>query len=404
MIEIATARVEGTSVRVSGQNIPFGLIGGYITIDYVDSVWNGLVKTVVFRGSQTIDVVTQDTRVKIPVEVLQKKGKRIYVGFYGTDRYGEEAIPTIWGEIGTVVEAADPSGDESTDPTLPMWAQLAGEFKELKDSGFVGPPGPQGEPGPAGSPGIPGRDGTSATHSWNGTILTVTSASGTSSADLKGERGEQGPAGERGPAGDRGDPGPPGPAGADGTITFEDLTPEQKESLRGEPGKDGVDGKDGYTPQKGIDYFDGQPGKDGVAGKDGSPGEPGRDGVDGISATHSWNGTVLTISSASGTSSADLRGERGEQGPAGEKGDTGSVAKSKITVTLNSRFWSSLSQTVTASGVTTSNDVIVTPDPASLELYGECGVYCSAQASNKLTFKCKEKPGSNLTVNVMILG
>ena len=46
----------------------------------------------------------------------------------------------------------------------------------------------------------------------------------------------------------------------------------------------------------------------------------------------------------------------------------------------------------------------VTPDPASLELYGECGVYCSAQASNKLTFKCKEKPGSNLTVNVMILG
>ena len=63
-----------------------------------------------------------------------------------------------------------------------------------------------------------------------------------------------------------------------------------------------------------------------------------------------------------------------------------------------------MSQTVTVSGVTTSNDVIVTPDPASLELYGECGVYCSAQASNKLTFKCKEKPGSNLTVNVMILG
>ena len=187
-------------------------------------------------------------------------------------------------------------------------------------------------------------------------------------------------------------------------MIFEDLTPEQKESLRCEPGKDGVDGKDGYTPQEGIDYFDGQPGKDGVAGKDGSPGEPGRDGVDGISATHSWNGTVLTISSASGTSSADLRGERGEQGPAGEKGDTGSVAKSKITVTLNSSFWSSLSQTVTASGVTTSNDVIVTPDPASLELYGECGVYCSAQAGNNLTFKCKEKPGSNLTVNVMILG
>lgn len=134
MIEIATARVEGTSVRVSGQNIPFGLIGGYITIDYVDSVWNGLVKTVVFRGSQTIDVVTQDTRVKIPVEVLQKKGKRIYVGFYGTDRYGEEAIPTIWGEIGTVVEATDPSGDDGADPTLPIWAQLAGQVAVLTEA------------------------------------------------------------------------------------------------------------------------------------------------------------------------------------------------------------------------------------------------------------------------------
>lgn len=32
-------------------------------------------------------------------------------------------------------------------------------------------------------------------------------------------------------------------------------------------GKDGVDGKDGYTPQKGIDYFDGKDGKDGADGK-----------------------------------------------------------------------------------------------------------------------------------------
>jgi hypothetical protein len=35
----------------------------------------------------------------------------------------------------------------------------------------------------------------------------------------------------------------------------------------GANGKDGKDGVDGYTPQKGIDYFDGQPGKDGADGK-----------------------------------------------------------------------------------------------------------------------------------------
>lgn len=46
-------------------------------------------------------------------------------------------------------------------------------------------------------------------------------------------------------------------------------------AIQGTPGKDGVDGKDGYTPIKGVDYFDGEqgpqgtPGKDGVNGKDG---------------------------------------------------------------------------------------------------------------------------------------
>jgi hypothetical protein len=34
-----------------------------------------------------------------------------------------------------------------------------------------------------------------------------------------------------------------GDKGEDGTMVFEDLTPEQKESLRG------------YTPQRGVDYW-----------------------------------------------------------------------------------------------------------------------------------------------------
>lgn len=34
----------------------------------------------------------------------------------------------------------------------------------------------------------------------------------------------------------RGEKGDPGERGADGTVTFDELTDEQKESLRGEPG------------------------------------------------------------------------------------------------------------------------------------------------------------------------
>ena len=70
--------------------------------------------------------------------------------------------------------------------------------------------GPQGEPGKDGSNGLDGKDGKdgiSVSHTWNGTSLSITSASGTSEVDL------------RGPA-----------------------------------------GQDGYTPVKGVDYFDGEPG------------------------------------------------------------------------------------------------------------------------------------------------
>lgn len=45
------------------------------------------------------------------------------------------------------------------------------------------------------------------------------------------------------------------PKGEDGTMNFEDLTEEQKESLRGPQGEQGQTGADGYTPVKGTDYF-----------------------------------------------------------------------------------------------------------------------------------------------------
>ena len=70
-----------------------------------------------------------------------------------------------------------------------------------------------------------------------------------------------------GPKGDTGPAGPQGPKGEDGNdFTYEDFTPEQLASLKGEKGdrgpqgEPGKDGQPGYTPQKGIDYFDGQDG------------------------------------------------------------------------------------------------------------------------------------------------
>ena len=50
---------------------------------------------------------------------------------------------------------------------------------------------------------------------------------------LRGEKGERGEKGAEGPAGPQGPKGEKGDKGVDGTVAFESLTPEQKESLRG---------------------------------------------------------------------------------------------------------------------------------------------------------------------------
>lgn len=73
-----------------------------------------------------------------------------------------------------------------------------------------------------------------------------------------------------------------------------------------------------------------------------------------------------------------------------------------LTVTLTSAWWSSNSQTVSATWVTASNTVFVSPASSSFSDYTSAVIYCSAQASNSLTFTCTTEPTSNITVNVVI--
>lgn len=73
------------------------------------------------------------------------------------------------------------------------------------------------------------------------------------------------------------------------------------------------------------------------------------------------------------------------------------------TATLSTSGWSNNTQTVSVSGVTGTNTVIVSPAPASHAAYAEANVRCTAQASGKLTFTCDDVPTAELTVNVVIL-
>ena len=75
----------------------------------------------------------------------------------------------------------------------------------------------------------------------------------------------------------------------------------------------------------------------------------------------------------------------------------------KLTITLTSAWWSSQTQTVSATGVTASNTVIVSPDPSDYSKYTDAEIYCSAQGSGTLTFTCVTEPTNNLDVNVVII-
>ena len=77
---------------------------------------------------------------------------------------------------------------------------------------------------------------------------------------------------------------------------------------------------------------------------------------------------------------------------------------SAVTVTISVADWSATTTcTKSVSGVTASNNVVVTPDPASISDWQSAGVYCSAQGSGTLTFTCSSTPSASLTVNVLVI-
>lgn len=121
-----------------------------------------------------------------------------------------------------------------------------------------------------------------------------------------GETGAQGPQGEKGPKGDTGLQGPQGETGATGPQG--ERGPKGEQGIQGPAGPQGPAGNDGYTPVKGIDYFDGAKGDKGDKGDTGATGPQGLKGDTGPQGPKGDTGAT---------------GATGPQGPKGDKGDTG---------------------------------------------------------------------------------
>ena len=281
-MKIAEVRVSGCRCEtVRLEPIPRGIVGAVVAVEYTDPAWNSLRKTVVFRGAATKDVLDAGNEIVIPAEVVSKAGGSLYMGVYGVDAENHVAIPTIWTELGVIQGAATPSGDASTAPSLPVWAQIQAMVGDL---------------------------GTLDTEAKSNLVAAINEAL------TKG--GEIAPAEVQRIVGDYLKANPPG-TGADG-----------KDGITPTIGKNGnwyLGSTDTGKPSRGAD---GTPGATGAPGKDGVPGA---DGKDGITPTIGKNGNWYLGSTDTGKPSRGAGGTPGAAGASGKDGSPGADGKDGIT-------------------------------------------------------------------------
>ena len=232
-MKIAEVRVSGCRCEtVRLEPIPRGIVGAVVAVEYTDPAWDSLRKTVVFRGAATKDVLDAGNEIVIPAEVVSKAGGSLYMGVYGVDAENHVAIPTIWTELGVIQGAAIPSGDASTVPSLPVWAQIQAMVGDL---------------------------GTLDTEAKSNLVAAINEAL------TKG--GEIAPAEVQRIVEDYLKANPPG------TVS------DGKDGITPTIGKNGnwyLGSTDTGKPSRGAD---GTPGATGAPGKDGAPGADGKDGI-----------------------------------------------------------------------------------------------------------------------------
>ena len=131
---IADIVVKASSAKVNIYDaLPVGASGLKVRFQFLETAWSSLSKTAVFRNRDKTFVanITKNCAT-IPHEVLNKVMEDVEVGVYGTDSNNAIAIPTVWAKLGTVMGGATPSGNLSSDKTLPYWVQLKEQVDEVQ--------------------------------------------------------------------------------------------------------------------------------------------------------------------------------------------------------------------------------------------------------------------------------
>lgn len=131
--KLLTFRFTGSDgCMVKNETLTSGTIGKKVKLEFSEE-WRNLKKTAVFMaGSVTRDVLDVSDEVVIPADVLAVPLKQLYVGVYGVSLDGS-VTSTIRVPGPMIALGTDPAGDEGSDPSLPIWAQLQGMIGELRN-------------------------------------------------------------------------------------------------------------------------------------------------------------------------------------------------------------------------------------------------------------------------------
>lgn len=78
--------------------------------------------------------------------------------------------------------------------------------------------------------------------------------------------------------------------------------------------------------------------------------------------------------------------------------------RSFVTIEIVVDDWSGGSCTKSVTGVSTTNNVMVSPAPDDLANFLDAEIICTAQGAGTLTFTCETTPIVSITVNVAIWG
>ena len=125
--------VTGASARAEVDGLlTSGMVGIPVAITY-DSAWDGLTKALVCRGGSVIRTILDvGDAATVPHECMIANAT-LQIGVEGRNADGTLVIPTVWARCGLICSGANAEADPSTDPTLPVWAQIQAMIGNLDD-------------------------------------------------------------------------------------------------------------------------------------------------------------------------------------------------------------------------------------------------------------------------------